>query len=90
MKEENELNKMTYQDIFTKFIQSTDIRREKIADWKPCVEMYCVLDIVCGIVIWLTDGTKMIYLPYHNDLNVKVIDRENVTFTLKHEVIFNN
>lgn len=53
---------MTYGEIFKEFLAKTKIDGTMINDYRPCVEMYDVPNIDNAIVIWLTDGGKMIYI----------------------------
>lgn len=55
---------MTYGELFKDFLQNTNINNDDtvIYDYRPCDEMYGVPSIPNAIVIWLKDGTKIIYI----------------------------
>lgn len=57
-------NKMTYGDIFEKFVRETYIDEQLIDDYRPCCEMFGVPNIANAIVVWLRNGAKIIYIPY--------------------------
>ena len=63
---------MTYQDIFEEACRKFNLHG-KVKDYRPAVELYIPQlkeksGIPGGIIIWLTDGTKMIYI---NDIGIK-------------------
>lgn len=53
---------MTYAEIIKELEGKINDPR-KIADWRPCEEMYGVPTIPGAIVAWLNDGSKIIYIP---------------------------
>lgn len=57
---------MTYSDIFEEFIRETHIDRHLINDYRPCCEMFDVPNIANAIVVWLKNGSKIIYITNKN------------------------
>lgn len=53
--------KLTYGEIFRHFLENCEPKLP-VEDYRPCVSMYGVPDIPYAIVIWLSDGTKIIYI----------------------------
>lgn len=54
---------MTYGEIYKQFLEETKMDRKIIEDYRPCVEMYGVPDMPEGIVVWLKNGWRIIYIP---------------------------
>lgn len=52
---------LTYREIFEHFLEKCETK-SPIEDYRPCIPMYGVPDIPYAIVIWLADGTKIIYI----------------------------
>lgn len=65
---------MTYGEIFTEFTYVCECNKE-IQDWRPCHEFYGVPRIPYAIVVWLEDGSKIIYVSE----NARKIDEERRT-----------
>ena len=55
------MNEKTYGEIFKHFLENCE-PKIAVEDYRPCVSMYGVPDIPYAIVIWLADGTKIIYI----------------------------
>jgi len=53
---------MTYGEIQKEFITFTELSSNKIDDYRPCSEMYDVPFIENAIVVWLKNGSKIIYI----------------------------
>lgn len=53
---------MTYQEIYSKFLSSSRIDRALVADYRPCNSLFAPVGIANAIVIWLKDGSKIIYI----------------------------
>lgn len=56
----------TYGDIYHEFKSKTGIPGSRINDFRPCIEMYGVPTIPGAIVVWLNDGSRIIYIPEEN------------------------
>ena len=54
--------KKTYTDIYNEFLKTIDNREWLIADYSPCTTPYFDITIPMGIIVWLTDGSKIIYI----------------------------
>lgn len=52
---------LTYREIFEHFLEKCETK-SPIEDYRPCIQMFGVPDIPYAIVIWLADGTKIIYI----------------------------
>ncbi len=52
----------TYGMLYQEFISKTKISTNTIDDYRPCCEMFGVPNINNAILIWLKDGTKLIYI----------------------------
>lgn len=52
---------LTYGEIFEHFLEDFEPKLP-IEDYRPCISMYGVPDIEYAIVIWLSNGTKIIYI----------------------------
>lgn len=51
---------MTYQNIYNQFrLNNPEI---EIIDYRPCCELYDVPNLDNAIVMWLRNGTKIIYI----------------------------
>lgn len=50
---------MTYREIFKRFLKQNSTL--KVADYRPCCKLFDVPTMDNAIVIWLQDGTKIIY-----------------------------
>lgn len=59
------MKKITYEDIYHLFLESTSIPKDMIADCRPCISMYGVPNIPGAIVVWLKDKSTLIYIPDH-------------------------
>ena len=54
----------TWSDIFREFKESTGISEDLIADYRPAQRPYFEVDTtVAGIIVWLKDGSRIIYIP---------------------------
>ena len=53
---------VTPYDIFSQFLKSTAIDKDMISDYRPCYPPYNDDVIKNAIVVWLKNGTKMIYI----------------------------
>ena len=56
----------TFGDIWNEFLTEFNINQydnNPIKDWRPCTEMYGVPFIQGAIVVWLKNGSKIIYIP---------------------------
>ena len=53
---------LTYGDIYKQFIADTGMSESLIDDYRPCVEAYDVPTISDAIVVWLKNGSKIIYI----------------------------
>lgn len=51
----------TYGEIYKEFLEKFNITG--IKDYRNCHEMYGVPTIPNGIVVWMNDGSKIIYIP---------------------------
>lgn len=58
-------NERTYGDIFEEFLTETHIDRQCIENYRPCCEMFDVPNITNAIVVWLRNGSKIIYISCH-------------------------
>lgn len=59
---ENECKRdKTYGEIYKEFIEKFNITG--IKDYRNCHEMYGVPTIPNGIIVWMNDGSKLIYIP---------------------------
>lgn len=52
----------TYGSIFREFLESTDIKQEIIADWRPCQKPYFEVSFSMAIIVWLKNGSRIIYI----------------------------
>lgn len=52
----------TWGDIFREFKESTEINDEIVSDWRPCGPPHYDIQIPMAILIWLRDGSKIIYI----------------------------
>lgn len=62
MVREDKKKKMTYGDIFIEFLSETGIDRSRVANYRPCCEMFGVPNIKGAIVVWFNGGGKLIYI----------------------------
>lgn len=53
---------MTYGEIYNKFLKSTKIDRELISDYRPCISLFAPTEIDNAIIVWLKDGSQIIYI----------------------------
>ncbi len=53
---------MTYSEIYNKFLKSTKIDRELISDYRPCISLFAPTEIDNAIIVWLKDGSQIIYI----------------------------
>jgi hypothetical protein len=97
---------MTYQEIYEQFLSTTNIDKNMIADYRPALAPYTpllkaemCLNTFEGIVVYLKDGNKLIYVSdvevkgyvYFKDENkerevitdYKIINDEHIRFTTK-------
>lgn len=51
----------TYGEIYEHFLESFE-PKITVEDYRPCIEMYDVPYISNAIVVWLSDGTKVIFI----------------------------
>lgn len=56
------LSILTYGDIYKQFIADTGMSESLIDDYRPCVKTYDVPTISDAIVVWLKNGSKIIYI----------------------------
>ena len=56
-----EYKELTYGEIFDNFLENCEPKIH-VEDYKPCIPIYGVPYIPHAIVIWLADGTKIIYI----------------------------
>lgn len=54
-------NEKTYGDLYKEFLEKFE-STVGVEDYRPCVEMYGVPNIDSAIVMWLKDGTRVIYI----------------------------
>ena len=54
--------KKTYTDIYKEFLKTIENREGLIVDYRPCATPYFDITIPMGIIVWLTDGSKIIYI----------------------------
>lgn len=59
---ENKPKRNTYTDIYEEFLKTIGNREELIADYKPCATPYFDITIPMGIIVWIKDGSKIIYI----------------------------
>lgn len=52
---------LTYGEIYNHFLEQCETKFP-IEDYRPCRQMYGVPDIPNAIVVWVSDGTKIIYI----------------------------
>lgn len=59
------MEKRTYGDVFDDFISKiTDEEKLKVDDYRPSDILYLEdTDLSSGIIVWLKDGSKFIYIP---------------------------
>ena len=59
------MEKRTYEDIFDDFISKiTDEEKLKVDDYRPSDILYLEdRDLSSGIIVWLKDGSKFLYVP---------------------------
>lgn len=50
---------MTYGEIYDEFLNK--VKCEPL-DYRPCIEFFDVPNIPNAIVVWLKDGSKLIYI----------------------------
>jgi hypothetical protein len=97
---------MTYQEIYEQFLSTTNIDKNMIADYRPALAPYTpllkaemCLNTFEGIVVFLKDGNKLIYVSdvevkgyaYFKDeskereviTNYTIINDEHIRFTTK-------
>lgn len=53
---------MTYEEVYKMFLEKTKIPIDEIEDYRPCCNLFGVPDIRNGIVVWLKNGSKLIYI----------------------------
>jgi hypothetical protein len=53
---------VTYGDIYKQFIENTGIDPLKVNDYRPCCTLFDVPNLANAIVVWLNDGSKLIYI----------------------------
>ncbi len=53
---------VTYGDIYNQFLESTQTDISKVEDWRPCGPPYYDTHIDMAIIIWLKDGSQLIYI----------------------------
>lgn len=53
---------MTYSEIYNKFLKSTKIDRDLISDYRPCIPLFAPTEIDNAIIVWLKDGSRIIYI----------------------------
>lgn len=53
---------MTYGEIYNKFLKSTKIDQELISDYRPCIPLFAPTGIDNAIIVWLEDGSQIIYI----------------------------
>lgn len=56
---------VSYIDIYRRFKKDSNIQESLIDDYRPCMAMYGVPNIPNAIVVWLTNGSKLIYIYKH-------------------------
>lgn len=56
---------MTYGEIYNEYCNLTNNCVQAL-DYRPCIEMYDVPYVPNAIVIWLTNGARIIYIARDN------------------------
>ena len=54
--------KKTYTDSYEEFLKTIGDHEELITDYRPCATPYFDITIPMGIIVWLKDGSKIIYI----------------------------
>ena len=59
------MEKRTYGDVFDDFVSKiTNEEKLKVDDYRPAYILYIEdVDWSSGIIVWLKDGSKFIYIP---------------------------
>jgi len=59
------MEKRTYEDVFDDFISKiTNEEKLKVDDYRPADILYIEdVDWSSGIIVWLKDGSKFLYVP---------------------------
>ena len=52
---------ITYGDIFKEFCDATNLQN-MVENYRPCDEMFGVPFIPGAIIVWLNNGSKLIYI----------------------------
>ena len=60
--------KMTYGEIYEEFRSKCEC---DVMDYRPCCELYDAPNITCAIVVWLKNGSKIIFIHEENIHNLK-------------------
>jgi hypothetical protein len=62
---QNIMEKRTYEDVFDDFISKiTNEEKLKVDDYRPADILYIEdVDWSSGIIVWLKDGSKFLYVP---------------------------
>lgn len=55
----------TWEEIFKEFKES--VGNIEVSDYRPCGSPYCGVYIPCSIIVWLKDGSTIIYMPKHKE-----------------------
>ena len=58
---------MTYKEIYLEFEKYTNIELAIIDDSRPCLSFYGVPSIKNAILVWLKNGSKIIYIAKEKD-----------------------
>lgn len=60
-----ETSNKTWEEIFKEFKES--VGNIEVSDYRPCGPPYCGVYIPCSIIVWLKDGSTIIYMPKHKE-----------------------
>ena len=55
----------TWEEIFKEFKES--VGNIEVSDYRPCGPPYCGVYIPYSIIVWLKDGSTIIYMPKHKE-----------------------
>lgn len=58
---ERKYKMIIYMDIYKSFLEYTNINESLINDWRPCTEIYNEPWRPNTIIVWLKNGSKIIY-----------------------------
>ena len=58
----NKKNEVTQREVYLAFLEKTGIADEAVTDYRPCDPVYGMPGIPNGMIIYLENGTKLIYI----------------------------